>query len=98
LLAFTRHVLFVDSFGQQTREPLLLERFPLEQKLLGDCLVTSYCDMIEFRPLGEDGGDISHLAVASPHLLAIDGEELLFSHQAEASNNLAGVTLSPTYV
>jgi len=98
LLAFTRHVLFVDSFGQQTREPLLLERFPLEQKLLGDCLVTSYCDMIEFRPLEEDGGEIFHLAVASPHLLAIDGEELLYSHQTEASNNLAGVTLSPTFV
>ena len=46
LLAFTRHILFVDSFGQQTREPLLLDRFPLEQKLVGDCLVTSYSDMV----------------------------------------------------
>ena len=75
------------------REPLLLDRFPLEQKLLGDCLVTSYCDMvcstftlfrvfnlcfqIEFRPL-ENNEEVFHLAVASPHLLAIDREELLF--------------------
>merc|ERR1719266_1301627 len=94
LLAFTRHILFVDSFGQQTREPLLLDRFPLEQKLLGDCLVTSYCDMVEFRPL-DNGDDVFHLSVASPHILAIDGEELLFSHQADASNNLAGITLPP---
>ena len=65
LLSFTRHILFVDSFGQQTRwallsnvlgqvesksfrEPLLLDRFPLEQKLVGDCLVTSYCDMVSY--------------------------------------------------
>ena len=70
LLAFTRHILFVDSFGQQTRwalllnvlgpglkfsfrEPLLLDRFPLEQKLVGDCLVTSYCDMVGFFTLDE---------------------------------------------
>jgi len=95
LLAFTRHILFVDSFGQQTREPLLLDRFPLEQKLVGDCLVTSYCDMIEFRPLESDE-EVFHLAIASPHLLAVDGEELLFSHQADASNNLAGVILPST--
>jgi hypothetical protein len=46
LLAFTRHVLFVDAFGQQTRAPIVLDRLPLEHGLLGDTLVTSYCDMV----------------------------------------------------
>jgi citron Rho-interacting kinase len=92
LLAFTRNIVFVDSFGQETRSPLLLERMPLEHRLVGQILATSYCDTIEFRDL-ESESEPSLVTAASPHLLATVDGELLFSHQDTASNNLAGVRI-----
>ena len=40
-------------------------------------LTLSQLFQVEFRPL-ENGDEVFHLSVASPHILAIDGEELLF--------------------
>ena len=43
-LSFPRIILFVDSFGQETRPPLMFEKLPVEHRMLGSILVTTFCD------------------------------------------------------
>jgi len=92
LLAFTRHILFVDTWGQQTRPTIVLERLPVEHLVVGEVLTTSFCDQIEFRSL-KTRDVIGRLVYSSPHLLDVTKEgEIMVSHQDTATNNL--VTLS----
>ena len=41
----------MDSFGQETREPFVFEKLPVEHKLVGNVLVTSFCDAVQFISL-----------------------------------------------
>ena len=51
-----RIILFVDSFGQQTRPPLMFEKLPVEHRLVGSILFTSFCDRIQFVNLADKTG------------------------------------------
>jgi len=95
-LAFTRHILFVDSFGQEIRPPLVFEKLPVEQRLLGRILVTTFCDGVQFMNL--DTKIVSAeilLPCSSPHLVNKDNDEkdLLYTCQDTASNNLMMINM-----
>jgi len=92
LLCFTRHVVFVDGFGQQTREPISFSRLPVEQKLLGRYLVTSFSDSIQLVTLDSDTGgapvEKMLLWVPSPHLVGQHKKHVFYTTPDTASNNL----------
>merc|ERR1712059_23093 len=80
LLAFTRHVLFVDSFGQQTRPPLVFEKLPLEHVLVGEVLATSFSDQVELRNR-EAEDQVRRVMLCSPHLLGADDQSAGYGQQ-----------------
>ena len=86
-----RHVLFVDSFGQEIQPPLVFEKLPVEQRLLGRILITTFCDGVQFMNLDSktDSSEIL-LPCSSPHLVNKDicERDLLYTCQDTASNNL----------
>ena len=92
-----RIILFVDSFGQQTRPPLMFEKLPVEHRLVGSILVTSFCDRIQFVNLTDKTKHSSPklLPGSSPHLVSGDEarDDILYSCQDTASNNLMAVSL-----
>ena len=53
ILAFSRIILFVDAFGQETRPPIMFEKLPLQHKLMSNILVTTFCDRIQFISLAD---------------------------------------------
>ena len=67
-----RIILFVDSFGQQTRSPLMFEKLPVEHRLVGSILATSFCDRIQFVNLADSSPKL--LPSSSPHLVFGDEE------------------------
>jgi len=95
-LAFTRHILFVDSFGQEIQPPLVFEKLPIEHRLLGRILVTTFCDGIQFLNLDAQRkpADII-LPCSSPHLVnnELVEKDLLYTCQDTASNNLMIVNM-----
>jgi len=96
-LAFTRIILFVDSFGQETRSPIVFEKLPVEHRLLGRILVTTFCDGVQFINLdtkAESTSDIL-LPCSSPHLVSKENGEkdLLYTCQDTASNNLMVINM-----
>ena len=93
-----RIILFVDSFGQETRPPLMFEKLPVEHRMLGHCiLVTTFCDRIQFINLGSKPGLAKLLPASSPHLVTCQDtdvkDDLLYSCQDTASNNLMVVSV-----
>eukprot|EP00092_Neocalanus_flemingeri_P040694 GFUD01044305.1.p1 GENE.GFUD01044305.1~~GFUD01044305.1.p1 ORF type:complete len:1862 (+),score=644.25 GFUD01044305.1:78-5663(+) len=96
-LAFTRHILFVDSFGQEIRAPLVFEKLPVEHRLLGQVLVTTFCDGVQFTTLASSDVTTSPniLTCSSPHLVSRETSEkdLLYTCQDTASNNLMVVNM-----
>jgi len=92
-LAFTRHILFVDSFGQQTQPPLVFDRLPVEHVLLGQVLATTFCDSVQFTSISSQATVL--LPCYSPHLVTREREEqeLLYTCQDTASNNLMVVSM-----
>jgi len=99
-LAFTRIILFVDSFGQETRPPLMFEKLPVEHRMLGHILVTTFCDRLQFINLSDreaGPGQPKLLPASSPHLVTSHHEsakhDLLYTYQDIASNNLMVVSM-----
>ena len=91
------HVKIVDRFGQETRDPIMFEKLPVEHRLVGNILVTSFCDRIQFVNLGDKTKHSSPklLPCSSPHLVSGDEarDDILYSCQDTASNNLMAVSL-----
>ena len=92
-----RIILFVDRFGQETRDPIMFEKLPVEHRLVGNILVTSFCDRIQFVNLSDQSKHSSPklLPCSSPHLVSVDGarDDVLYSCQDTASHNLMAVSL-----
>ena len=87
----------MDSFGQETRKPLVFEKLPVEHKLVGNVLVTSFCDAVQVISLEtpQQPGQAKLLPCYSPHLVNRQTrlkEDLLYSCQDTASNNLMAVS------
>ena len=96
-MSILRIILFVDSFGQETRAPLMFEKLPVEHRLVGNILVTSFCDRIQFVNLsvGDKVRSAKLLPCSSPHLVCQAGarDDILYSCQDTASHNLMAVSL-----
>lgn len=95
-LAFNRHILFVDSFGQEILPPMVFEKLPVEHRLLGQVLVTTFCDGVQFSILDSKAESLSILLpCSSPHLVSNESREkdLLYTCQDTASNNLMIVNM-----
>ena len=81
----------MDSFGQEIQPPIVFEKLPVEQRLLGRILVTTFCDGVQFMSLDTKTGSAEILLpCSSPHLVNKDSVErdLLYTCQDTASNNL----------
>merc|ERR1712096_72563 len=91
-LAYTRHIFFVDSFGQQTKPPLVFDRLPVEHGL-GQVLVTTFCDCVQLTSMASSNS--VSISCYSPHLVSREREEqeLLYTCQDTASNNLMMVSM-----
>jgi citron Rho-interacting kinase len=97
LLCFTRHVLFVDGFGQQTREPMTFSRLPVEQRLMGRVLVTSFSDSVQLLSMDLEKGSVAKdkvvVWVPSPHLVGQEKHLLYYTSPDVVSNNLVCLDL-----
>lgn len=97
LLCFTRHILFVDGYGQQTRELMRFQRLPMEHRLLGRVLATSFSERIQLLSLDLESGsraeDKIEIFCSMPHLLAQDKGKLYYATHGEAAYNLVALDL-----
>jgi len=97
LLCFTRHVLFVDGFGQQTREAMTFSRLPVEQRIMGRVLVTSFSDSVQLLSMALEKGSMAADKVVvwapSPHLVGQHKNLLYYTTPDTASNNLVCLDL-----
>ena len=97
----SRIILFVDAFGQETRPPLMFEKLPVEHRLVSAAapILATTCDRLQFVSLADRTrpGQAKLLPSSSPHLVTVSGsgerEDLLYSCQDTASNNLMAVSL-----
>jgi len=89
-VAFTRHVLFVDSQGQEVLAPMEFEKLPIEHRLHGGILATTFCDGILFTQIDKEGNHKKvFFSSSTPHLVfERSDKDLLYSCQDTASNNL----------
>ena len=87
-------MIFVDSFGQETREPMMFEKLPIEHRMLGQVLITSFCDSIQFINMSTKDRVPVYIYCKSPHLVSSwkGKKDLLFTCQDIASNNLMAVS------
>jgi len=84
---------FVDSFGQQTRPPIVFDKLPVEHSMLGQVLVTTFCDCVQLTSMASSCS--VSIPCYSPHLVSMEREEkeLLYTCQDTASNNLMVVSM-----
>ena len=87
-------MLFVDSFGQETREPVVFDKLPMEHRMVGKVLITSFCDGVQFINMSSKDRVSVQLYCKGPHLVnsKMEKMELLFTCQDIASNNLIFVS------
>ena len=75
----------------------MFEKLPVEHRLVGTILVTSFCDRIQFVNLADrtKHSPAKLLPGSSPHLVSGDEarDDILYSCQDTASNNLMAVSL-----
>lgn len=92
-LAFTRQILFVDSFGQQTQPPLVFSKLPVEHRLVSGLLVTTFCDCVQFTSMATR--IMANISCHSPHLVTGHNKQkdMLYTCQDIASNNLMVVNM-----
>ena len=86
----------MDSFGQEILPPMVFEKLPVEHRLLGQVLVTTFCDGVQFSNLDSKAESLSILLpCSSPHLVSNESREkdLLYTCQDTASNNLMIVNM-----
>ena len=77
----------------------MFEKLPVEHKMMGHILVTTFCDRIQFINVSDreaGPGKPKLLPAASPHLVTSqDGakDDLLYTYQDIACNNLMVVSM-----
>jgi len=94
ILCYTRHLLFVDQYGQQVREPIAFSKLPLENKLVGRALTTSFSDRIHIHNLDKDVTEKIEMFTPQPHLVGINGTKIFFTTPGEAAYHLVSLDLS----
>ncbi|XP_023331353.1 citron Rho-interacting kinase [Eurytemora carolleeae] len=99
ILCFTRHLLFVDGYGQQTREPMLFSKLPMESTLIGSVLATSFSDRIQLITFDLENTENSTTTLvevfsAMPHLVGSEKNKLYYTTPGDAAYHLVALDVT----
>jgi len=97
ILCFTRHMLFVDGYGGQTREPITFSKLPMEHEAIGRIVASSFSDRILFTDLDQEGDkQIEKIEIFSPvpHIVGRQGDKIFYTSPGDAAFHLMSLDIS----
>jgi len=90
ILGFTRHLLFVDMYGQETRGPIVFSSLPMEHLVVHGMLCTSFSDRIIISHLNSKDANEDKVEVFTPvpHLVSKLDSKLYYTTSGDTAYNL----------